>query len=182
MRFPREISSSFLRGFVSDCWHPGRLKVEESWRSDISVSTLCVCVCVCVCVYAQSCLTLSNSLDWSWPGLSVHGIFQARILAWLPFPSAGDLPDPGTELASAVSLALAGGFLSIYNGTPSPRPHLGFYNPKAFMYPMEYYSAIKKNTLETVLMRWIKLEPIIQSEVSQKDKHQYSILTHIYGI
>ena len=35
---------------------------------------------------------------------------------------------------------------------------------------------------ESVLMRWMKLEPIIQSEVSQKEKHQYSILTHIYGI
>ena len=46
----------------------------------------------------------------------------------------------------------------------------------------EYYSAIKKNTFESVLMRWMKLEPIIQSEVSQKEKHQYSILTHIYGI
>ena len=42
--------------------------------------------------------------------------------------------------------------------------------------------AIKKNTFESVLMRWMKLEPIIQSEVSQKEKHQYSILTHIYGI
>ena len=40
----------------------------------------------------------------------------------------------------------------------------------------------KKNTFESVLMRWMKLEPIIQSEVSQKEKHQYSILTHIYGI
>ena len=38
------------------------------------------------------------------------------------------------------------------------------------------------NTFESVLMRWIKLEPIIQSEVSQKDKDQYSVLTHIYGI
>ena len=47
---------------------------------------------------------------------------------------------------------------------------------------MEYYSVIKKNTLESVLMRWMKLEPIIQNEVSQKEKHQYSILTHIYGI
>ena len=47
---------------------------------------------------------------------------------------------------------------------------------------MESYSAIKKNALESVLMRWMKLEPIIQSEVSQKEKHQYSILTHIYGI
>ena len=46
-----------------------------------------------------------------------------------------------------------------------------------YIYTMEYYSAIKKNTFESVLMRWMKLEPIIQSEVSQKEKHQYSILT-----
>ena len=45
---------------------------------------------------------------------------------------------------------------------------------------MEYYSAIKKNRFESVLMRWMKLEPIIQSEVSQKEKHQYSTLTHIH--
>ena len=51
-----------------------------------------------------------------------------------------------------------------------------------YIYTMEYYSAIKKNTFESVLMRWKKLEPIIQSEVSQKEKHQYSILTLIYGI
>ena len=47
---------------------------------------------------------------------------------------------------------------------------------------MEYYSAIKKKTFESVLMRWMKLEPVIWSEVSQKEKHQYSILMHIYGI
>ena len=47
---------------------------------------------------------------------------------------------------------------------------------------MEYYSAIKKNTFESVLMRWMKLEPSIQSEVNQKEKDQYSILMHIYGI
>ena len=41
---------------------------------------------------------------------------------------------------------------------------------------MEYYSAIKKNAFESVLMKWMKLEPIIQSEVSQKEKLQYSIL------
>ena len=49
-----------------------------------------------------------------------------------------------------------------------------------YIYTMEYYSAIKKNTFGSVLMRWMKLEPITQSEASQKDKHQYSILTHIY--
>ena len=47
---------------------------------------------------------------------------------------------------------------------------------------MEYFSAIKENTFESVLMRWMKLELIIQSEVSQKEKPQYSLLTHIYGI
>ena len=51
-----------------------------------------------------------------------------------------------------------------------------------YIYTMEYYSAIKKNAFESVIMRWMKLEPFIQSEVSQKDKDQYSILTHIYGI
>ena len=44
------------------------------------------------------------------------------------------------------------------------------------------YSAIKKNTFESVLMGWMKLEPIIQSEVRQKEKHQYNILMHMYGI
>ena len=42
------------------------------------------------------------------------------------------------------------------------------------------YSAIKKNTFESVLMRWMKLEPIMQNEVSQKEKYQYSILTHTH--
>ena len=51
-----------------------------------------------------------------------------------------------------------------------------------YIYTMEYYSALKNNSFESVLMRWMKLEPIIQSEVSQKDKDHYNILTHIYGI
>ena len=48
-----------------------------------------------------------------------------------------------------------------------------------YIYTMDYYPAIKKNAFESVLMRWMKLAPIIQSEVSQKE---YSILMHIYGI
>ena len=51
-----------------------------------------------------------------------------------------------------------------------------------YIYTMEYYSAIERNTFESFLMRWTNLEPIIQSEVNQKRKHQYSILTHTYGI
>ena len=48
-----------------------------------------------------------------------------------------------------------------------------------YIYTMEYYSAIKKDAFESVLMRQMKLKPIIQSEVSHKEKHQYSILMHI---
>ena len=51
-----------------------------------------------------------------------------------------------------------------------------------YIYTMEYYTAIKKYVFESVLMRQMKLEPVIQSEVSQTEKHQQSILTHIYGI
>ena len=52
-----------------------------------------------------------------------------------------------------------------------------------YIYTIEYYSGIKKNSFESVLiMRGMKLEPIIQSEVSQKEKHQSSILMHIHGI
>ena len=51
-----------------------------------------------------------------------------------------------------------------------------------YIYTMEYHSAIKNNTFESVLMSWTKLEPIIQSEVSQEEKHQYCILMHIHGI
>ena len=45
---------------------------------------------------------------------------------------------------------------------------------------MEYYSAVKRNAFESVLMRWMNLEPIIQSEVSQKEKDKYRILMHTY--
>ena len=51
-----------------------------------------------------------------------------------------------------------------------------------YIYTMEYYSANEKNSFESIVIRWMKLEPIIQSEVIQQDKHQYSILMHMYGI
>ena len=51
-----------------------------------------------------------------------------------------------------------------------------------YIYTMEYYSAIKRNTFESVLIRWMNLEPILQSEVSQKEKDKYCILAHIYRI
>ena len=51
-----------------------------------------------------------------------------------------------------------------------------------YIYTVEYYSAIERNAFGLVLMRWMNLEPIIQSEVSQKEKDKYCIVMHIYGI
>ena len=50
------------------------------------------------------------------------------------------------------------------------------------MYIMEYYSTIKRNEIALFVVRWIDLESVIQSEVSQKEKNKYHMLTHIYGI
>ena len=47
---------------------------------------------------------------------------------------------------------------------------------------MEYYSVTKKNKFKSVLMRWMNLESVTQSEISQKEKNKYPILIHIYGI
>ena len=51
-----------------------------------------------------------------------------------------------------------------------------------YIHTMEYYSAIKRNTFELILIKWMNLEPIIQSKVSQKEKEKYRFLMHIYGI
>ena len=51
-----------------------------------------------------------------------------------------------------------------------------------YVYTIEYYSTIKRNEFESVLMSWINLEPIIWSEVTQKEKDKYHVLAHIYGI
>ena len=51
-----------------------------------------------------------------------------------------------------------------------------------YIYTMGYYSAIKRNAFESFLMRWMNLEPLIQSEVSHKEKGRYCILMHIYRI
>ena len=53
---------------------------------------------------------------------------------------------------------------------------------KWYIYTMEYYSPIKRNTFESVLIKWMNLEPIIQNEVSQKEKDKYHILMHIHRI
>ena len=51
-----------------------------------------------------------------------------------------------------------------------------------YIHTVKYYSALKRSTFESVMMRWMNLEPIIRNDVSQKEKNIYHILMHIYGI
>ena len=67
-----------------------------------------MCVHACVCSVAQSCPTLCNPRDYSPPGSSAHGIFQAECWSALPFLTPGDLPDPESEPTSLASPLLAG--------------------------------------------------------------------------
>ena len=64
----------------------------------------------------------------------------------------------------------------------SPETNPCTYGYMWYIYTMEYHLAIKRNAFESVLMRWMNLKPITQSEVSQKEKDKYHILMHIYRI
>ena len=70
----------------------------------------------------QSCPTLCNTMDCSPPGFSLHGILQARILEWVPFPPPGILPE--IETISLMSPALSGRFLTLVS--PGSTERLGF--------------------------------------------------------
>ena len=74
------------------------------------------------------------------------------------------------------------GYMCLFQLWLAPGICLGMDKEVVVHNTMEYYSAIKRNTFQSVLMRQMNLEPIIQSEVSQKQKDKYHILMHIYGI
>ena len=84
-------------------------------------STLKYLYLLIACSVSQLCPTLCDPMDCSPPGFSVHGILQARILEWVPFPPPGDLPHPGIEPASLASPALAGEF---FTTEPPKKPYL----------------------------------------------------------
>ena len=118
----------------------------------------------------------------------VLGFMQERIQEWTKVTPAIPLLDIHTEETrierdTCTPMCITALFIISRTGKQSKCPSADEWIRNLwYIYTMEYYSAVKKNLFESVLMRWMKLEPIIQSEVSQKEKHQYSILTHIYGI
>ena len=77
-------------------------------------------------------------------------------------------------------------FSSIYNSQDMEQPKCPstdeWIKEMWHIYTMEYYSAIIRNEFELFVVRWMELESVIQSEVSQKEKNKYHMLTYIYGI
>ena len=117
--------------------------------------------------------TMENSME-------IPSKTENRTAIWLRNPTAGHTHQGNQNWKRQVHCN------TVYNSydKEATKMSIGRWTDKKlwYIYTMDYYSYIEKNTSESVLMRWMKLEPIIQSEVSQKEKHQYSILTHIYEI
>ena len=91
------------------------------------------------------------------------GILQGNILEWVAVPFSRGLPNPGIEPRCPTLQA---------DSLPAELPGK----------PMEYYTATERNEIRSLVDVWMNLGSVIQSEVSQKEKNKYCILTHIYGI
>ena len=143
------------------------------------------------------------------PGSAVRGILQARVLEWVaisfsrrktlwrflkklgiksPYdpaiPLLGIYPEETrVEKDTCIPFFTAALFTTARTWKQPRCPWTDEWIKKLlYIYTMEYYSAIKCNTFETVLMRWTNPGLLIQSEVSQKEKYKYHILMNIYGI
>ena len=123
-------------------------------------------------------------MDCSLPGSSVHGISQASILEWIAISFSSLHPEETKiERDTCIPFFIVALF-TIARTCKQPRCPLTVEWIKKLwcIYTTEYYSTITWNAFESVLMRWMNLECIMQSEVSQKEKDKYCILMHIYGI
>ena len=125
---------------------------------------------------SSQCTSPKHPVSCIKPGLAIRFIYDIHVS--MPF---SQIIPPSPSPTESKRLFYTSVFL-LLSRTQGYHYHLSKFHIYVLVYTMEYYSAIKKNTFESVLMRWMKLEPIIQSEVNQKEKHQYSILTHICGI
>ena len=120
----------------------------------------CMCVCVRGCFSLVTLWTVARQVPL------FMGFSRQEYWSGLPFPSSGDLPNPGIEPGSPVSSALQVDCLLL--------SHWGNHT-------MEYYLAIRRNEIGSFVEMWMDLESAIQNALSQKDKNRYQILKHICG-
>ena len=142
-------------------------------QSDFGVDHLIVPMCnVLKVLVIQSCPTFWDPMDYSPPGSSVHGILQAKILE-----------TQNTKI-------LENGCHSLLQGIfPTPGSNPGLPLCRQILYHLSHQRILsmcrishKNNEFQSVLVKWVNLKPIKQSEVSLKEKNKYRILTYMYGI
>ena len=123
---------------------------------------------------AQSCPTLSDHMDCSLPGSSVHGIFQAGVmeLGAIAFPLLGIYPEESkTEKDTCTPMFIAALFAITRTWKQSRCPWTDEWIKKMwYIYSMEYYSATKRNIFESVLMRWMNLSLLYRVKSVRKRK------------
>ena len=112
----------------------------------------------------QSCPTLCDPIDSSPPGSSIPGILQARTLEWVAISFSNIYPEETKiETDTCIPLFIAALFTTGRTWKQPRRPSTDQWIRKLwYIHIMEYYSAIKRNAFELVLMRWINLDPIIK--------------------
>ena len=143
----------------------------------------------------QSCPTLCDHIDSNPPGSTIPGILQARTLEWIAISFSNawkwkvTVKSLSPTLSNPVDCSLPGSSIhGIFQARVLEWGAIAFSTIDEwikklwYIFTMEYYSAIKRNTFESVLMRWMNLEIIIHSEVSQKEKDKYHTLMHIHRI
>ena len=126
--------------------------------------------------------TIQPSHPLSSPSPPAPNPSQHQAFSWT-LKTEWDTEETKIEKDTCVPLFIAALF-TVARTWKQPRCPLtdGWIKKLWYIYRMKYYSAIKRDKFESVLMKWMNLEPIIQSEVSQKEKDKYHILTHICGI
>ena len=128
----------------------------------------------------QSCLTLCDPMNRSTPGLPVH--HQLPEFTQTHIHRVSDAIQPSRPLSSLLLPPIPPS-IKVFSNESTLRTRW----PKSWSFsfsiiPSKEIPAIKRNAFESVLMRWMNREPITQSEVNQKEKNKYRILTHIYKI
>ena len=115
---------------------------------------------------SQSCPTLCDPMDCNLPGSSVRGIFQAIVLEWIAisFSTGSSRPRDRTQVSHILDRRFT------------------VWATREVLFITIYYSAIKRNKIESFVETQMDLESVIQREVSQKKKNKYGTLMHIYGI
>ena len=178
--FPHVNKSEFAdsqKDFTSEPW-----KLKVKYWTLISVNHLgrfCQFRTLCVCAKSlQSCPSLCDPMGCSLPGSCVHGIFQARTLEWLPFPSPGDLPNPGIRLTSLMFPVLAGRLF-----TTSATEYYSLAVIHAQASPSSWFSAVWKHFLFckiVQLLRSLSPSSSLTSLVSSKTWNSLTCLAKQY--